>query len=198
MKDVLRRRLLEATLRLVSEQGPAFRMDMLAARLHISKRTVYEQFSSKQELIWEAVFFFDREMYEAHKQLAADSTLTTEEKILSFFRVSPQQEQLFSLRRIQDALMRAPLVREKLHELEARNWDLLEQLLHAAQREGSLRDVDCTLCMHMIKAAAAESLAYMENAAHRCSFFEYMTQCLQVLLYGMKADGRNGIHETNV
>ena len=52
----MREQILQASLDELRMHGPNFHMDDLARRLRISKRTLYEHFSSKQEMIIEALY----------------------------------------------------------------------------------------------------------------------------------------------
>lgn len=47
----MKKRILEAAVKEIELHGAAFRMDDLAKRLNISKRTLYENFYSKNEII---------------------------------------------------------------------------------------------------------------------------------------------------
>jgi len=47
MEKDIRTHVLRVALEELNQRGPAFHMDDLARRLHISKRTLYENFSSK-------------------------------------------------------------------------------------------------------------------------------------------------------
>lgn len=51
MEKDIRAHVLRVALEELNQCGPAFHMDDLARRLHISKRTLYENFSSKQEIV---------------------------------------------------------------------------------------------------------------------------------------------------
>ena len=55
MEKDIRAHVLRVALEELNQCGPAFHMDDLARRLHISKRTLYENFSSKQEIVKNAI-----------------------------------------------------------------------------------------------------------------------------------------------
>ena len=52
-------------------------MDDLAKRLNISKRTLYENFHSKNEIIERILFDKSQDFYNLHKQILEDDNLDT-------------------------------------------------------------------------------------------------------------------------
>ena len=60
-KKQLKGRILEAALKAFAEQGvKAVKMDDVAQMLAISKRTIYEIFSDKEELLYQVVAHYDQ------------------------------------------------------------------------------------------------------------------------------------------
>lgn len=51
MTENIRAKILAEALREIDQHGAEFHMDDLARQLRISKRTLYEYFSSKQEIV---------------------------------------------------------------------------------------------------------------------------------------------------
>ncbi|KXB90764.1 transcriptional regulator, TetR family [Megasphaera hutchinsoni] len=190
MEETIQQRILSEALFLVNTQGADFHIDELAKRLHISKRTVYEHFTSKQDIIWQSLVAFADELYREHKALLEDTTLPTDEKMMKFFQMSSRQAQVFSVRHMNVWLSRVPEVRKKLRIMVNRDWEILELLVAQGQDEGIFRTFDISLFMHLVKNAAADILDYMDEMEHEYSFFSYMTKCLDMLLYGIKVNGR--------
>ena len=50
------------------------KMDDIAARLSISKRTIYELFNDKEQLLHEVLKFQDERMYESGKEIVRTSS----------------------------------------------------------------------------------------------------------------------------
>ena len=60
MTENIRAKILAEALREIDQHGAEFHMDDLARQLRISKRTLYEYFSSKQEIVEQANSFIFR------------------------------------------------------------------------------------------------------------------------------------------
>ena len=87
MTENIRAKILAEALREIDQHGAEFHMDDLARQLRISKRTLYEYFSSKQEIVEQAIISFFDPIYEYHQKLLDDKTMTCEEKIIAFFEI---------------------------------------------------------------------------------------------------------------
>ena len=80
MEKDIRAHVLRVALEELNQCGPAFHMDDLARRLHISKRTLYENFSSKQEIVKNAILSVMDDLYTHHVKLIEDESKGKKEK----------------------------------------------------------------------------------------------------------------------
>lgn len=72
MTENIRAKILAEALREINRHGSDFHMDDLARNLRISKRTLYENFSSKQEIIEQAIADFTDKIYAYHQRSGHD------------------------------------------------------------------------------------------------------------------------------
>lgn len=186
-KDI-RERIIREALREINCRGSDFHMDDLARNLRISKRTLYEHFVSKQAIIEESLLSMMSEIQEEHRRLLADPDMTTEEKIISFFKVKSNNITVLSVRKTTDLLKKMPDVCKKLEVARKADWDILGQLLDIAQQEDDFKPFDKFLLLHMLYSAADDVINYFDKVKHDYSFPEYMERCICVILYGIKTD----------
>ena len=186
-KDI-RERIIREALREINCRGSDFHMDDLARNLRISKRTLYEHFVSKQAIIEESLLSMMSEIQEEHRRLLADPDMTTEEKIISFFKVKSNNITVLSVRKTTDLMKKMPDVCKKLEVARKADWDILGQLLDAAQQEDDFKPFDKFLLLHMLYSAADDVINYFDKVKHDYSFPEYMERCICVILYGIKTD----------
>lgn len=97
MTEDIRAKILAEALREIDRHGSEFHMDDLARKLRISKRTLYEYFSSKQEIVEEAISSFLERVYQYHRELVDDDNLTCEEKLIAYFDVPNENWQVLSV-----------------------------------------------------------------------------------------------------
>lgn len=146
MTEDIRAKILAEALREIDRHGSEFHMDDLARKLRISKRTLYEYFSSKQEIVEEAISSFLERVYQYHRELVDDDNLTCEEKLIAYFDVPNENWQVLSVRKVCDLLVKMPDVWERLQSRYKKDWSLLEQLLDEAlsrQENSSLLTSSC-------------------------------------------------------
>ena len=71
---------------MIEEQGISFRMDDLAKALTISKRTLYEQFRSKHEIVETILVHGAEDFYRQHENIVNNKSLTVEEVLNRYFK----------------------------------------------------------------------------------------------------------------
>lgn len=194
MKQDIRESILQAVVDELRTKGPDFHMDELARRLRISKRTLYEHFSSKQEMIKEALCSLMEDVYEYHERLLHNPDLTAEEKLMAFFNVHGSGR-VFSMRQAKEIFTKMPEISQSLEDNSERDWDILEQIFDQAQENDEFCHFDKALLMHMLHSAADEVLDYIEKTNQDYSFPEYMEKCIRVILYGIKKDRGHNLHD---
>lgn len=186
MAENVREKIIAEALREINCRGAEFHMDDLARNLRISKRTLYEHFSSKQEIIEKSLISLMDEIHEQHLAMLANPNLTTEDKIIGFFNVKTHYVSVLSVRKADELLRKMPDVCRRLEERQYKDWKLLEQLFEQAQQEDDFKEVDKFLLVHMLHSAADDIIEYFNESEHEYSFPEYMEKCIRVILYGIK------------
>ena len=104
MTENIRAKILAEALCEINRHGADFHMDDLARNLRISKRTLYEHFSSKQEIIEQAISDFTNKIYAYHRRIVSDSTMTCEAKLIAYFDVPSDNWQVLSVRKASELL----------------------------------------------------------------------------------------------
>lgn len=190
MATDIRERIIAEALREINRRGAEFHMDDLARTLRISKRTLYEHFLSKQEIIKESILSLISKIYDTHVMLLANTALSTEEKIIEFFNFKGADVAVLSVRKTDEILQKMPEIHDVLKEAKRKDWDLLGTLLDQALQEPAFKQFDKFLLLHMLQSATNEMIDYFNDVEQDYSFTEYMEKCVRVILYGIKEDRR--------
>ena len=85
----MRQRIMDGAMAEMHERGIKFTMDDLARRLGMSKRTLYENFSSKEELVGSLLAAAIAELKAKREAIARDETLDIREKFRQMMTVRP-------------------------------------------------------------------------------------------------------------
>lgn len=192
-KDIKQRILAEAMHEL-ERHGHTFRMDDLAHRLNISKRTLYENFSSKEEIIDKVLANLQEDLYEQHRQLLGDDRLTADEKIVAFFAIRVRNVNKLPGRAIYHLMKKMPALAEQIKERSAQDWKLLETFVEEAQHSNQFIDFDKQLFMYMLAGTAREIFENLDKLDNSYIYPDAMEACIRVMLYGIK---KNGGESTN-
>jgi AcrR family transcriptional regulator len=163
-----RRRILAATRTALFAHGySALTMDDLATELGMSKKTLYQHFSAKEELVGAALDEFAREVRAEADRVLADRGLGFAEKLQTFTTGMLQR-----LGRIQPHVLRdlqrfAPTLHTRLVALRRENLPyIFGRLLEQGRLAGKVRaDLDADFAAHFLMHAM-QGLMLPENLEH--------------------------------
>ena len=82
---------------LFSEKGPRFTIEELARSLGTSKRTIYERFKDKEDLLEKTIDFFFKDIISEGEEILNDKTLSKDERIIKSFKSKPNIESIGSV-----------------------------------------------------------------------------------------------------
>ena len=188
MEKDIRAHVLRVALEELNQCGPAFHMDDLARRLHISKRTLYENFSSKQEIVKNAILSVMDDLYTHHVKLIEDESKTVEEKLLTYFDARSEMVEILSLRQYEAILRKMPEIAAELAEASKRDWDLLLNFLQDVAQSDEYKDFYVFALLHMLMGAATNILNHLDELEDDkyYTYPKYMEECMRIVLYGIK------------
>ena len=158
MEETIRGKVLKVALKELNQRGPDFHMDDLARHLHISKRTLYEHFSSKQD------------------------------KLLAYFHARSELIELISLRQYEAILRKMPDIGPELEVQSKRDWDLLLHFLQDVEKTKGYKNFYALALLHMLMGAGNSILNHLDELDDEryLTYPEYMDECMRIVLYGIK------------
>jgi AcrR family transcriptional regulator len=170
------------TTALYYEKGGRFTMDELAARLRISKKTLYEMAGSKDELAEKMVEFYFAGVAAKQDAIHADPALTALEKLKKLLCATPE----LPMRRyhLEELKVSFPTAYKKLDDWLRLGWERTLTVLDQAKADGSVRDIDNALFSRLYAAAIEDTL--MEDDVHSDLTFRFkQEQIVEILLHGI-------------
>lgn len=133
--------IMETTIYEFNDKGIRFTMDDIAKKLHISKKTIYNFFSSKEDLLMHTVDHLFDEVKKSEQQILQDDTLTTLEKLKKILIVFPNRYQYIDWRKVYLGKNKYPIIYTHIeHRLETQ-WDDTLDLLTQAIEEQIIRPI---------------------------------------------------------
>ncbi|MCI5836535.1 MAG: TetR/AcrR family transcriptional regulator [Veillonellaceae bacterium] len=179
----MKERILAAAEAVLAETGTQFTMDTLAARLNISKRTLYEHFSSKEELVEDLLLAKARDWSDLYRAvLASDGDLPT--KLTRYFTAQTRVYPLIRGELAWKLVASYPQVRAQLERLGEEDRRALKEYLHVCARQGELAEEDVEVFFFVLHGTFLESmclhLGHGDEAAHE----ELMKGAIRMLWQG--------------
>lgn len=79
------KKILDGTLRVFNEKGIKFTMDDIAHELSMSKKTIYQHFHDKEDMVLKLVDYLFDGIKEEERKVVEDTSLSTVDKIEEFW-----------------------------------------------------------------------------------------------------------------
>ena len=166
----LRTRLRAVGMELFRRDGLRFTMQQAAAMMHISKKTIYAVYPSKEALLLDMVDDAFTRIH-ARKQRILDGPGTLAEKLRAVIIALPEEYTALDLQQMD-------LLDEKYPRVAAR---VLEQ----AMGEGIIRRVSLPVLQRMISASIEDFLADRTLDAQGISYTDALDEMISILLEGL-------------
>ena len=184
----VKEKILAAAAIMIEERGISFRMDDLVKSLTISKRTLYEQFHSKHEIVETILVHGAEEFYRQHENIVKNKSLTLEEVLDQYFKVRSNLYAAFNGESFIEIFLAIPQLQETLKTLFKKDWDLLKDYLVRQQEQGHIAQyVDIDIIIMMLQGAVRRIV--LESSSHHEDVYTYMPKVISVILQGITSKG---------
>jgi len=185
----MKEKLQEAALALLNRKGFKFTMGDLASELGISKRTIYEHFASKEELIGAIVDEAIHEVLQTQRSIYEHPEWSAARKLKAILSIVPSGLRLADARVLEEMRRYAPQEWIKVDRLLEEEWGTVEALLREGIAAGELRPVDVPSAIQCMRGAsfAIFNPDFLMNAT--VSLVSAVDAMVDMLLFGMVSQG---------
>lgn len=184
----VKEKILAAAAIMIEGQGISFRMDDLAKVLSISKRTLYEQFRSKYEIVETILVQGAKDFYKQHENIVENKSLSLEEVLYRYFRVRSNLYAAFNGESFKEIFLSIPQLQDTMNVLFKKDWDLLNNYLVHQQEQGYIaQNVDIDIIIMMLQGAIRRIV--FESPTHHEDVYRYMLKIISVILQGITNKG---------
>ena len=140
-----RRRMIEAVAREVSEKGFSFTMSDLSGRMGVSKKTLYEFISSKEDVINSLIDELRESIKFEQNRILAEGQMDVIEKIRSLLTVVPELHYAFNYRRLVELRKKYPEIYQRVVDLFDKDWEPTFGLMKIAMEQNRMKTINLTL-----------------------------------------------------
>jgi len=176
--------IINAAMEEVNLRGLRFTMQDLATRLKVSKRSLYQNFSSKENLIDEMVDLILAEMVKEEQEIYTSNVLITT-KIEQLLTIHPYAAEMFNKNIYEDLRRIFPKQWQKIEKSRFERQKHLQILIKQGIQDGVLRPVNINLVGQVLKNAfdSFTSYSFLENSG--LTYKKAMQDLLDILLRGI-------------
>lgn len=116
------KKILDGTLRVFNEKGIKFTMDDIAHELSMSKKTIYQHFHDKEDMVLKLVDYLFDGIKEEERKVVEDTSLSTVDKIRRILGVMPQSYTTLDFEKLYLLRNKYPKVYKKVEDRLETGW----------------------------------------------------------------------------
>lgn len=181
----MRVRIMAAAMEELNEFGSRFTMSNLAARLAISKRTLYEHFESKEVLIESIVDAIILDLQMQRQAILDNHELSLPQKLVGMLSVRPTAFAKLEDRVKLDLRRQFPGLWKRAHESVESQWDMIDSVLREGIAAGCFRPVYVPVVRKILQGAVNEITEYGFLLEQRQTFQEMIGHITDIVIYGI-------------
>ncbi|MDE6626659.1 MAG: TetR/AcrR family transcriptional regulator [Lachnospiraceae bacterium] len=148
----LKKQIIKAAEELFKTDGLQFTMQEVAAALHISKKTIYTVYSSKETLLIDMIDDLFSDIHNVKAEIAA-SPNSIEERIRAVIVALPEQYTTIDFRMLDALEEKYPTAAKRVREHLENNWEPTIALIEEGIAMGCIRPVPINVLKQMIVAS---------------------------------------------
>ncbi|MFW5433378.1 TetR/AcrR family transcriptional regulator [Paenibacillus apiarius] len=181
----MRERIMKAFMEELQDKGIKFTMDDLARRLGISKRTLYEHFSSKAEVLDTIIEQTLEEGDAKTNEIIEDKSMSLMDKMKAVMTVLPNHFELYDIRILEQMKRVYPEQWVKIDKALKDDWDTLGILIEQGMEAGTIRKQNVAFIMKVILDAVNSTLDQRFFAQQNIALPEALEAIADVIMYGL-------------
>lgn len=181
----LREIILEGTIVVFNQKGLKFTMDDVAKVLSMSKKTIYTVFDDKESLFLTMVDYIFDKIKDSERQVLADESLDTLEKIRRILGVMPEGYREIDLRQLYGLRDKFPHIYARVEERLENGWESTIALISQGVEEGVIRPVSIPLVKMMMEASLEQFFQRDILIQNQINYVDALEQVVDILVYGI-------------
>jgi len=180
-------RIRNETLCLLNEKGMSFTVAELAKRLAVSKRYIYEQFSSKNELVTSILNEILNDLQRQVQEIANSQQLGTIDKLNALMTTAPKALGPLSSRSIADIKRLLPEQWGNFERFFDDRWEEIKKLIEYGVQKKLFRPIDLSVLQQVYRGTINGLNEYQYLTRNNQTFHNAIVTMTDILLYGIIA-----------
>ena len=181
----LKVRILDEAAKWFNTKGIRFTMDDLARSLGMSKKTIYTVFRDKRSIMIETIDRFFDDALRDEKEIIADESINTVEKLLKVLGRVPERYVQTDLSQLNVLKEKYPSVYKHWKSCRESYWFGAEALLKQGIEEGSIRPVTLPIFRTMFQSTVEQFFQRDVLIKNKISYQDALAEVASILINGI-------------
>lgn len=181
----LREQCMNRTMELLSTQGLKFTMNDLAKDLHVSKKTLYKVFDSKEDMLLAIADDCFATIKQSEREVLEDGDLPLLQKIKRLIIVLPEQYKNLNWYLMEEVAERYPKVYAYIRKRMENDWEPTLQLLEEGMAQGVLKSINIYVFKGMVEGCMEHFLISSELKEQKIGYMDALEAMMDILLRGI-------------
>lgn len=186
MEDI-QNKILETVLVEFNKKGMKFTMDDVSKELHMSKKTIYKEFNDKEEIFEKMVDYCFSSIKEKEKEVLADPTLSTVDRISKLLICLPDNYQNIDFRKLYLLKDKYPAIYAKVQERLESDWEDTIALIEKGMDEGVIRRMPVSVIKAMVEASIERFLSTEVLIDSNTKYQDALEVMIEIIMKGICA-----------
>ena len=184
--EELRTRILESTITVFNRKGLKLTMSDIAKEISISKKTIYKEFESKDELFDEMVDYIFDTIKEKEAEIAGNKKLGTVDRLRALLGAMPENYQGINFQDLHPLKEKFPEVYKKIENRLETGWETTIDLIEQGKKEGVIRkDADVRFVKIMLEASIEKMLSDDMLERNNIKYVDALNAVVDILVDGI-------------
>ncbi len=184
--EELRQKILESTITVFNKKGLKLTMSDIATEISISKKTIYKEFDSKDELFDAMVDYIFDTIKEKENEIANDPNLGTIDRLKALLGAMPDSYQGINFQELHPLKEKYPEVYEKIAMRLETGWETTIELLEQGKKEGVIRkDADIRIIKVMLEASIEKLISEDMLEKNNIKYVDALKEVVNILVDGI-------------
>ncbi|MCR5528118.1 MAG: TetR/AcrR family transcriptional regulator [Saccharofermentans sp.] len=185
-REKLRKDIILSTIEVFNDRGVIFTMSDVATNIHISKKTIYKEFDSKEELLDTVVDYIFDNIKAKEDEIMHDKSLSTVDRLRLILGAMPENYRDIDFQNVYPFLEKFPEVSRKMQYRLATGWENTISLIEQGKKEGVIRkNIDIRFVKVMLEASIEKVLSDDMLSRTGINYVDALNQIVDILIDGM-------------
>jgi AcrR family transcriptional regulator len=181
----MKERITNEAIFLIQQKGLSFTISDLAKNLGTSKRTMYQYFSSKDDIIDSIIENLILQIKNKEEEIFHDESLSLLEKITQVLICVPEEFSTMDFRLLADLKRLHYNQWVKIDDFLKQEWDLVVKLMEEGIETGVLREIDSQLFIELYLGAINQIYQPSFSLKSNLTISEILKSVIDILLNGI-------------